>query len=104
MEAEYRSIIEIDRNISGDALTAITTVIESAFSNRAGTVRNASNDPYVFIFGGGESEWSCLGLGDFNVAENPIIKGKISSWKWVESNSDECEDLLSLYRKHGYNL
>ena len=104
MEAEYRSIIEIDRNISGDELVAITTVIESAFSNRAGTVRNASNDPYVFIFGGGEAEWSCLGLGDSILRDNPAMKGKISSWQWIESDPDECVDTLKIFRKHGFDI
>ena len=99
MEAEYRSIIEIDRNISGDELVAITKVIESAFRNRAGTVENRSKDPFVFIFEGDEKLYGCLHLGAFDIAENnKALFNHIKSWKWLDRDEpSEDEDLKKTF-------
>ncbi len=50
----YSSIIEIKKDVSSNTLVQLRKDAEKAFSNRAGSVKNSSNDPYKFVFKGDE--------------------------------------------------
>lgn len=108
MEAMYRSIIEIDRNVSKEELEEITRTISAAFRNRAGTIENKSKDPFVFIFEGiDEPGWSCLMLGDLEVAKNKQIFEAIADWQWIDENDpneneDEKKSYIELDKECGW--
>ncbi len=59
----YRSIIEIKRNVPHDLLINLRIVAENSFSNRAGSAKNSSSDPYKFVFKGDEDKFGCLEVG-----------------------------------------
>lgn len=50
----YSTVIEIKNDVAGDVLSQLKHAIESAFSNRAGTVENVSKEPRRFEFVGSE--------------------------------------------------
>ena len=57
----------------GLTLNTIKKNIESAFSNRAGTVKNTGTDPYYFVFAGGEDEYGCLDLGTLELKNEKLF-------------------------------
>ena len=59
----YSSIIEIKKTVPLEALAGLRRVAEEAFTNRAGSVKNSSNNPYKLVFRGGEDKFGCLELG-----------------------------------------
>ena len=46
----YGTVIEIKKDVTSDVLSQLKIVIENAFSNRVGTVKNVSKEPYHFEF------------------------------------------------------
>lgn len=93
----YRSIIEIKKNISGEALDKLRQTAEKAFSNRAGSVANSSKDSHRLVFEGGEKDYGCLDLG---VAELGFTDGflrQIDSWQWLDDDPRENCDILKIY-------
>ncbi len=58
----YSSIIEIKKNVPGEMLANLHRATERAFSNRAGSVRNSSDNPYRLVFKGDEDKFGCLEL------------------------------------------
>jgi len=59
----YSTVIEIKKNITGDTLKRLGQMAEKAFTNRAGSIKNSSKDPYKLIFKGGEQKTSCFRFG-----------------------------------------
>ena len=83
----YSSIIEIKKNVSGETLERLRKTVEKAFSNRAGSVKNSSNNPYKFVFKGGEDKLK---------RENDVLN-QIASWNWVDDEEpDENCDILKV--------
>ena len=73
----YSSIIEIKKNVPGETLERLRKTAEKAFSNRAGSVKNSSNNPYKFVFKGGEDKFGCLELGMLELKrENDVLNEK----------------------------
>lgn len=93
----YSSIIEIKKNVPGETLERLRKTAEKAFSNRAGSVKNSSNNPYKFVFKGGEDKFGCLELGMLELKRENYVLNQIASWNWVDDEEpDENCDILKV--------
>lgn len=94
----YSSIIEIKKSVPSEMLTSLRKATENAFSNRAGSVKNSSDDPYKFIFQGGEDKFGCLEVGMLELKRENNILSQIASWHWVDDEDPEenCDILKVL--------
>lgn len=99
-QGTYRSIIEIDRNLDKDRLSAITAMILKAFDNSAGRAMNISEDPYRFVFEGGEDMYGCISLGQLLLRDNDEVYNNISLWRWEEDDPDECCNVKKVFAKY----
>ena len=94
----YRTEIEIKKNITGDALNKLRQLAEKAFSNRAGSVKNSSSNPYKLIFKGEEKDYGCLDLGVVNLGDAEGFLRQVNSWKWIdEEDPNENCDVLEAF-------
>lgn len=93
----YSTIIELKKDISPDLLSQLKENIEAAFSNRVGTVKNISKEPYRFEFVGGEDEYGCLDIGSLILKKDEFFRKYVQKWNWVEDNPNECCDILKIY-------
>lgn len=94
----YSTVIQIKKSITGDALNRLRQAAENAFSNRAGSVKNSSADPYKLIFEGGEKEYGCLDLGVAILARAKGVLPNVDSWQWLDHDDpDENCDVLEAY-------
>lgn len=93
----YSSIIEIKKNVSKDRLIKLRKVAEKAFSNRAGSVKNTSSDPYRFEFRGDEGKFGCLEVGMLELEDEHDFLGQVHSWYWIDDeNPGENCDILKV--------
>lgn len=94
----YSSIIEIKKTVPGEMLVNLRRAAERAFSNRAGSVRNSSDNPYRFVFRGGEDKFGCLELGMLELKRENHVLDQIASWHWIddEDPSESCDILKVL--------
>lgn len=94
----YSSIIEIKKTVPGEMLVNLHRATERAFSNRAGSVRNSSDNPYRLVFRGGEDKFGCLELGMLELKRENYVLDQIASWHWIddEDPSENCDILKVL--------
>ncbi len=94
----YRSIIEIKRNVPHDLLINLRIVAENAFSNRAGSVKNSSSNPYKFVFKGDEDKFGCLEVGMLELEDKYDFLKQVNSWQWIDDNDpkENCDILKVL--------
>ncbi|MCI8297757.1 MAG: hypothetical protein HFG22_18160 [Lachnospiraceae bacterium] len=94
----YSSIIEIKKTVPNGTLADLRKVAEEAFSNRAGSVKNSSNNPYRFVFKGGEDKFGCLELGMLALKREREVLDQIDQWHWVddEDPGENCDILKVL--------
>lgn len=94
----YSSIIEIKKTVPGEALTNLRKIAEGAFTNRAGSVKNSSNNPYKLVFRGNEDKFGCLEVGMLELEERPDFLEQIHSWHWVDEDDpgENCDILKVL--------
>lgn len=94
----YSSIIEIKKSVPGEALVNLRRAAEKAFSNRAGSVKNSSDNPYRFVFKGGEDKFGCLELGMLELKRENDVLSQIASWRWVDDDDpgENCDILKVL--------
>lgn len=59
----YSTIIKLKHGISDNKFQRLDSTIQSAFSNRAGTVVNSSIEPYHYKFTGDDNDYACLEIG-----------------------------------------
>ena len=97
----YSTIIELKKDIPTYILSQLKEKIESAFSNRAGIVKNTGTDPYYFVFAGGGDEYGCLDIGTFELKNDELFLNNVLKWDWIEDNPGECCDLIELLLKRG---
>lgn len=94
----YSTVIDIKKSVTGDALKQLQKLAESAFSNRAGSVKNSSNDPYRLVFKGEEKDYGCLDLGVAMLARTKSILPNVDSWQWLDlDDPNENCDVLEAY-------
>ena len=91
----YSSIIEIKKSVTNEMLLNLRKAAERAFSNRAGSVKNSSTDPYRLVFRGGEDKFGCLELGMLELKRENNVLNQIASWQWVddEDPGENCDIL-----------
>ena len=97
----YSTIIELKKDIPTYILSQLKEKIESAFSNRAGIVKNTGTDPYYFVFAGGGDEYGCLDIGTLELKNDELFLNNVLKWDWIEDNPGECCDLIELLLKRG---
>lgn len=91
----YSTVIEIKNEVTDDGLSRLKKIIENAFSNRVGTVKNTSKEPRCFRFSGEDKERGCLEIGLLTLKEEKIFLSNVSSWQWIdEEEPDESCDVL----------
>ena len=92
----YSSIIEIKKTVPSESLVRLRKIAEKAFSNRAGSVENSSNNPYELVFSGGEDKFGCLEVGMLE-REHDVLN-QIASWRWIDEDdpSENCDILKVL--------
>ena len=94
----YRSIIQIKKTVSDEALASLRETAEKAFSNRAGSVKNSSAEPHKLVFNGEEKDYGCLDLGVAMLARVKGFLPQIDSWQWIdEEDPGENCDVLKVY-------
>lgn len=99
----YSSVIKIKENVSEETLNGLREIAEKAFSNRAGSVKNSSQETHMLVFKGGEEAYPCLDLGVAHLARKGDFRKQIASWWWLddEEPGDNC-DILRLYSRTAY--
>ncbi len=99
----YSTVIELKKNVSKESLARLRKIAEGAFVNRAGNVRNSSNEPYCLIFEGDEEAYPCLDLGVADLADMEGFRSQVASWKWLDYDEpgENC-DILKVYAEPVY--
>lgn len=95
----YRTIIEIKHDITEEEQQLLSVLIENAFANRAGTVKNVCEEPYRFEFVGTEKDYGCLEVGLLNLKKEDYFLSRVSSWQWIDADPDESCDVLEVFSK-----
>lgn len=91
----YSTEIEIKNDVSSEMLNQLKVIIENAFSNRVGIIRNTSNELYRFRFAGGDMERGCLDIGLLTLKDEKKFISNVSSWQWIDHEEpDESCDIL----------
>ena len=98
----YQSILTLKDDVSDDLLRELTPIIETAFVNRAGCVKNISKTPRVFVFQGCRDEVGCMDLGMFALREIPGFLSYVKSWDWLDEDPPECCSMLDVFARHPY--
>ena len=96
----YKTVIQLKDNIAGEELLSLSAVVEKAFVNRAGSLRNVSTQPREFVFQGAESHYGCLNLGMLDLREVTGFLRFVKSWEWVDEDPDECCSMLEVFARH----
>lgn len=97
----YRTIITLKPEMTQEVLKEIKQIIESAFKNRAGELRNISDDLCHFIFEATEEEYGALELGALSLEENDFFLSYVLSWQWIdEEDEEESFDVLEAVERH----
>lgn len=94
----YSSIIEIKKTVPSEFLVRLRKIAEKAFSNRAGSVENSSNNPYELVFSGGEDKFGCLEVGMLELKREHDVLNQIASWRWIDEDDpgENCDILKVL--------
>lgn len=91
----YSTVIEIKNDVTSEMLNQLKTIIENAFSNRVGKIKNTSNELYCFKFAGGEMERGCLDIGLLTLKDDKKFISNVRSWQWIDyEEPEESCDIL----------
>lgn len=96
----YQSVIRLKDDIPNDRLCELSLVIEKAFENRAGCVRNTSNTPGMFVFQGNRNDVGCMELAMFELRDTPGVLDYVQSWDWIDEDPCECCSILDIFARH----
>jgi hypothetical protein len=80
-----------------EVIANLHKIAAAAFSNRAGTRENVSDDKSILIFEGNEDFYGCLNLGIFDLEEDKYFMAYVKAWEWLEDDPDECCDMIELF-------
>ncbi len=80
-----RTILTFKEGISEDRLMELRKKVDAAFVNRAGSLKNLSDDPNVMIFED-ETE-ACLSLGYLTFYRDREFLNTLESWEWIDDES-----------------
>lgn len=91
----YKHIIEIKSTVSEERLKELLNIASRKFDNRAGKVLNVSNEPYLFIFEGGEADYGCMNIGMLDLWDNKDFLSDVKDWNWIdEEEPDESCNVI----------
>ena len=96
----YKTIIRLNDNVSEEQLYILSQVIEKAFVNRAGSLKNVSTHSHEFIFQGDEAFYGCLNLGMFSLRRQKGFLDYIKAMEWVDEDPDESCNMLDVFARH----
>lgn len=96
----YKTIIYLKDSVGGDRLLALTNIIEKAFVNRVGSLRNVGSHPREFIFQGNEDYYGCLDLAMLSLGGTPGFLNFVHAWAWIDEDPDENCDMLGVFARH----
>lgn len=92
----YKSVIKIKSNTPNEILEKLVVIADKAFNNRAGVVKNVSDNPYKLIYEGKENKFGCLELGMLTLEKKKDFLYFIEAWNWIDENDpDESCDILA---------
>ena len=96
----YKTTIELKRDIPAEDYEIVVRDITTAFDNRVGRTVNSSQNPYLFVFEGGESSYACLDLGLVLLDESTLFWKWVQDWQWIDSDDpDECCSVIEVFSK-----
>ncbi len=97
----YRTIIELKQGLSDSEYARIKTLIERAFRNRAGSVKNSSQEKHLFVFETEEHDlFCCLGIAILDLWEQGFDP-YFEKWLWEEDEDpSENHDIQKVLREH----
>ena len=96
----YQSILKLNDDVSDELLDELTPIIEAAFVNRAGCVKNISSTPREFVFQGCRDEVSCMDLAMFALRDTPGFLSYVKSWDWLDEDPPECCSILDVFARY----
>ena len=96
----FQSVIRLKDNIPDDSLRTLSLVIEKAFDNRAGCVRNISETPGILVFQGNTNDVGCMDLAMFDLRDTPGFLDCVQSWDWIDEDPCECCSMLDVFARH----
>lgn len=100
----YKIIIEINESVSSKTLKYLNVMIENAFDNRVGKVKNSSESSYYLVYEGDESKYPCLEIGMLILKRQPEFLTNVKTFDWIdEEDPSECCDLLELFTRRKLN-
>ena len=99
----YKIIIEINESVSSKTLKYLNVMIENAFDNRVGKVKNSSESSYYLVYEGDESKYPCLEIGMLILRWQTKFLTDVKSFDWIDENPSECCDLLELFTRRKLN-
>ncbi len=92
----YKTIIELNENLSEEQRIELKAICERAHQNRVGTVPMKEKTKWEYVFEGDQKDYDCLQLGFLKMANNPVVLSGVVSWKWEDEDPDENSDLLEI--------
>lgn len=93
----YRTIIELKKGLPEDILEELRHIAEKAFNNRAGVLKNVSEEPHLLIYEGDFNDYGCLELGMYSLEENKKFFSKVVKWDWIDEDPNENENMLEVF-------
>ena len=70
----YKNVIQSRKDVPEEVLKSLSMIAEQAFSD----------DPYMFVFQGGEEAYECLNLGMLNLWDNKDFVACVQSRDWID--------------------
>lgn len=100
LDSDYTitTIIQLKESIDEQNLKRCQLLINNAFNNHYGVIQNSANDNYHFVFEGSENKRPCLESGVFTLKHEKNFLNYIENWNWLESDPDECCDVLEIFQ------
>lgn len=96
----YMFIIRLKDTVSDEQLALVTKLIEKAFDNRAGCLKNVSTEPRVFVFHGDTDARGPLDLGALALVETKGFLELVESWDYLDERPAECCNMLDVFARH----
>jgi hypothetical protein len=98
----YKTLIDLNQNVSNEVLGRLSSIVVNAFNNRAGSLINVSSNPYRFVFEGEEDDYGCLQLGNLALDKNQEFRKYVINWNWEDEEPEESCDLIVEFSKPVY--
>lgn len=95
-----KTVLQLKKGLDDDTLKMCQNLIENAFDNRCGSVKNSTSDEQYFVFKGGENERPCLEVGVFILKRTENFLNYVEQWEWLETDPDESCNVLQVFEEY----